>query len=353
MIAPRRFARVGLTAAVVGAVLVPAILPFALQHFDDSDAAFQTGLAPLLVPPTPRTITDERQVRIMATALPGPEVTAGPARGTITTVGVAPDDTLIDGAVLFQVDGIDRIGFASSIPFYRPISPGTQGPDVVEVHRLLLLKGIIDEQPDDPGTATFATGQAIADFAESLGAGRTTTFDPGWVVFLPTPDLVAAMVSLKIGQSAPAQGAVIITSPGTVTAARLASGNQEPLNFAPGAEYVAIVDSEEFAIDTATQTIAEADLPRLPSPKETERDGIPALARRKVPLQALAVPSSAVMTNDRGALCLWLPEDKAYRAVTVTIAGARGGVTNVATGLEASQQVLANPAEVLENPQCP
>lgn len=353
MIAPRRFARVGLTAAVVGAVLVPAILPFALQHFDDSDAAFQTGLAPLLVPPTPRTITDERQVRIMATALPGPEVTAGPARGTITTVGVAPDDTLIDGAVLFQVDGIDRIGFASSIPFYRPISPGTQGPDVVEVHRLLLLKGIIDEQPDDPGTATFATGQAIADFAESLGAGRTTTFDPGWVVFLPTPDLVAAMVSLKIGQSAPAQGAVIITSPGTVTAARLASGNQEPLNFAPGVEYIAIVDGEEFTVETATQSIAATDLARLRAPGETERDGIPALIRRRTPLQALAIPSSSVMTNAAGTLCVWLAEGGVYRAAAVTIAGARGGVTNVASGIAAQDEVLSNPAQVIEAPQCP
>lgn len=89
------------------------------------------------------------------------------------------------------------------------------------------------------------------------------------------------------------------------------------------------------------------------APRETERDGIPALIRRRTPLQALAIPSSSVMTNAAGTLCVWLPEDKGYRAVTVTIAGARGGVTNVATGLEASQQVLANPAQVLENPQCP
>lgn len=342
-----------LLAILAAIVLPPLFVAGVLAWRDDPLSATDRSASPLLTSPTPRTITDERQVRIVATAQPGPEVAAGPARGTITTVGVAPDDTLIDGAVLFQVDGIDRIGFASSIPFYRPISPGTQGPDVVEVHRLLLLKGIIDEQPDDPGTATFATGQAIADFAESLGAGRTTTFDPGWVVFLPTPDLVAATVSLKIGQSAPAQGAVIITSPGTVTAARLASGNQEPLNFAPGVEYIAIVDGEEFAVDTATQSIAGTDLARLRPPGEPERDGIPALIRRRTPLQALAVPSSSVMTNDRGTLCLWLPEDKGYRAVTVTIAGARGGVTNVATGLEASQQVLTNPAQVLDNPQCP
>ena len=59
------------------------------------------------------------------------------------------------------------------------------------------------------------------------------------------------------------------------------------------------------------------------------------------------------MTNPAGTLCLWLPEGKTYRPVTVSIAGARGGVTNIASGLDASQQVLANPAQVLDNPQCP
>lgn len=342
-----------LLAILAAIVLPPLFVAGVLAWRDDPLSATERSANPFLSSPTPRTITDERQVRIMATALPGPEVAAGPARGTITAVGVAPGDTLTDGAVLFQVDGIDRVGFASSIPFYRPISPGTEGPDVVELHRLLVLKGLVEELPHGPGTATFATGQAIADFAESLGAGRTTTFDPGWVVFFPAPDLAAATVSLKVGQPAPSQGAVIITTPGTVTSARLASGNQEPLNFAPGVEYIAIVDGEELTVETATQSIAGTDLPRLRAPGETERDGIPALIRRRTPLQALAIPSSSVMTNPAGTLCVWLAEGGAYRAAAVTIAGARGGVTNVASGIAAQDEVLTNPAQVIEAPQCP
>ncbi len=340
--------------ALLAAVLTLPILAvggLALRHDGLSETA--TSAAPVVTSPTPRTVTDERQMRIVATAIPGPEVAAGTARGTITAVGIAPGGPLADGAVLFQVDGVDRVGFASSIPFYRPIAPGTEGADVAELHRLLVLAGVLAALPADAETATFATGQAVADFAETLGASRTTTFDPAWVVFLPATGLVAESVDLKVGQQAPAQGAVIITSPGTVTAARLTSGNQEPLNFAPGVEYVAVVDGEEFAVDTAAQSIAEADLPRLRAPTETERDGIPALTKRKTPLQALAVPSSAVMTNDSGELCVWLPAGAAYRPAAVTVAGARGGVTNIATGLSAEDQVLANPAQLLEAPQCP
>jgi hypothetical protein len=319
----------------------------------ESEDSFEAEYSRTVTSPTLRTVTDERQARISAVAIPGPEVAAGAARGTITSVTVKPGETLADGAVLFQVDGIDRVGFASTIPFYRPISPGTEGADVVELHRLLVAKGLLDAIPAEPRVATFATGQAIGDLAESLGAARATTFDPGWVVFLPAPNLVAETVDLKVGQQAPAQGAVIITTPGTVTSARVVSGNQEPLTFAPGVEYVAVVDGETLAIDPATQSIVEADLPRLRAPRENERDGIPALTKRKTPLQALAVPSSAVMTNESGTLCLWLPEGDDYRAVTVTVAGARGGVTNIASGLEASQQVLSNPAQVLDEPQCP
>ena len=344
---------VKLLVLLAATLLLPLLAAGALALRDDELGETERSSEPVITSSTPRTVTDERQLRIVATAIPGPEVAAGAARGTVTAVGIAAGDTLANGLVLFQVDGIDRVGFASSIPFYRPIAPGTSGADVAELHRLLVLKGLMEEAPDDPKLARFATGQAIAAFAESLGAARTTTFDPAWVVFFPAADLVAETVDLKVGQQAPAQGQVIITTPGTVTAARLTSGNQEPLNFAPGVEYVAIVDGEEFAVDTATQSIAAADVPRLRAPKETERDGIPALTRRKTALQALAVPSSAVMTHDRGVLCVWLPEGKAYRAVEVTLAGARAGVTNIASGVRAEDQVVANPAQVLEAPQCP
>ncbi|MGE3074197.1 MAG: hypothetical protein AB7N24_13165 [Dehalococcoidia bacterium] len=340
--------------ALLAAVLILPLFAAGVVAWDDDSLSITKSSAnPLLTAPTPRTVTDERQLRILATAIPGPEVAAGVTRGTITSVSATPGEALADGAVLFQVDGIDRIGFASSVPFYRTISVGTEGEDVAELHRLLVSLELLDSPPSEPEVATFATGQAVADLAGLLGAPRTTTFDPGWVIFLPAEDLVADSVNLKVGQQAPPQGQVIITTPGTVTSARLVSGNQEPLNFAPGVEYVAVVDGEELAIDTTSQSIAEADLPRLRAPKETERDGIPALTRRKVPLQALAVPSSSVMTNPAGTLCLWLPEGNGYRSTTVTVAGARGGVTNIASGLDASQQVLANPAQVLDNPQCP
>jgi hypothetical protein len=60
------------------------------------------------------------------------------------------------------------------------------------------------------------------------------------------------------------------------------------------------------------------------------------------------------MTNGAGALCVWVPGAAGgYIPSPVQLGGARAGVTNVTSGLAAGEQVLANPAEVLDDPQCP
>jgi hypothetical protein len=207
--------------ALLGALVVlPLLAGGGLFLLDDDLNESERTEQPVLSSPTPRTVTDERQMRIVASALAGPEIGAGTARGTITGVVLQPGVVMEQSAVLFQVDGIDRVGFASSIPFYRPIASSADGADVSELHRLLVLSGVLAAAPANPRLATFATGQAIGDFAESIGAPRTTTFDPAWV-FLPASGLVAEAVNL--GQQAPAQGTVIITTPGRATSARLAS----------------------------------------------------------------------------------------------------------------------------------
>ncbi|MGE3074201.1 MAG: hypothetical protein AB7O30_06220 [Dehalococcoidia bacterium] len=110
-------------------LLALPLVVFAAAHSqrDDSQSGLKVSKLLLLINPTARTVTDESQLRILATAIPGLDVASGAAHGTVTSVTAKPNDTLVDGAVLFQVDGINRIGFASSLPFYRTISSGTEG----------------------------------------------------------------------------------------------------------------------------------------------------------------------------------------------------------------------------------
>ncbi len=317
---------------------------------------------PLLTSATARTVTDERAVRLVPTIDKGPEVLAPRLEGIVTAVYVKPGDPLADGKPVLSVSGVDRLGFAAATPFYRPISSGAEGPDVESLHRLLVALKHMAAMPADAQAATFTTGTAVRALAAQIGAPATSTFDPAWVVWLPRADLVAATVAVRTGQPAPAPGSVVITTPGKVTAARVAAQGQEPLTLTPGVEYAVVVAGKALRVDSATLQVATDDLALIAPPEQTSQpsqsnpassEGIPATIRRATPLQAMGVPSTAVMVNDSGALCVWLPEGSAYRAVTVTLAGARGGITNVASGLAAGQQFLSNPAQVLERPQCP
>lgn len=329
---------------------------------DDSLPALSIASEPVLTTATPRTVTDERAVRLVPVAEKGPEVLAPRLDGIVTAVYVKPGDRLADGEPVLSVSGIDRLGFAAATPFYRPIPSGTEGPDVESLHRLLVTLRYLAAMPRDAQVANFATGTAVRSLAEDIGAPATTTFDPAWVVWLPRADLVAATVAVRPGQPAPAPGSMIVTTPGKVTAARVAAQGQEPLVLAPGVEYVAVLGGKAVRVDSATLQVADDDLALIAPPEQTNQpsqsnppssEGLPATIRRATPLQAMGVPSTAVMVNDSGTLCVWLPEGTAYRAVTVTVAGARGGITNVAVGLAAGQQFLSNPAQVLERPQCP
>ena len=309
--------------------------------------------APILTSATARTVTDERAVRLVPVVDKGPEVLAPRLEGIVTAVYVKPGDALADGMPILSVSGIDRLGFAAATPFYRPISSGTDGPDVESLHRLLVALGHLAAMPANAQTANSATGTAIRALAARIGTPATSTFDPAWVVWLPRAGLVTATIAVRPGQPAPAPGSVIITTPGKATAAKVAAQGQEPLTLAPGVEFVVVVAGKTLRIDSASLQVAAEDLPLIAPPEQTNQDGIPATIRRATPLQAMGVPSTAVMVNDSGALCVWLPEGATYRAVTVTLAGARGGITNVASGVTAGQQFLSNPAQVLEHPQCP
>jgi hypothetical protein len=177
-------------------------------------------------------------------------------------------------------------------------------------------------------------------------------------------------VVLIVGQQAPTGGASIAAGQSTLTSAALGAANQDTLELDPSAKWVVVVNDKSFAVDAAKQSVATgalADLAAaLPPPSSSGGGGAgigrggPAgadttsgIVQRATPLDAAAIPSTAVMTGETGQLCVWVPDGSSYRAVDVTVAGARAGITDVTAGIAPGQQLLANPGQVLAAPQCP
>ena len=329
----------------------------ALRSDDEAPAAIRAATAPVVSEAQPRTIADEKRIAGAPTTIDGRGLRLGVSRGTVTGVLVVPGSVLVTGSPVAWVDGITRIAAHEDFLFYRKPESGDVGLDVASLHILLNKLGFLkDRDVTTPeGRYTFATSQAVRALEASLGVAPTTgVFDPALVVWLPAEPFEVGVVNLELGAQAPATGTVALSEAPRLAKVLLSSSNQgEPLALDPAVEWVLVIGKERFAIDPVKLEVAEADLARLQKLLKPKQERIDGLVQRATPLNVLAVPSTAIQVGRGGALCAWLPDGTTYRAVTVTTAGARAGVTNVVTGLAAGSRVLANPADVLEAPACP
>jgi multidrug efflux pump subunit AcrA (membrane-fusion protein) len=343
-------------AAIVLLLAAPVgVLVWLRLGVDDEIDATARDTAPVLAAAEPRTILDQRPAGALLTATEGRPLRAPAWSGTVTSVAVAQGDTVTSGTRLLTVDGVARLAVASEAPFYRPLALDDEGPDVVELHRVLVALGYLEETPDDPEVFSEGTEAAVEALEEALGIVEPTgVFDPGWFAWLPADPFVIGTLDHEPGAPAPPPGSVIAREPLSVSRAELVSQNPaEPLTLDAAVAWVFVVREQRFAVDAAALTVAAEELAALAALVEPGAERVDGVVQRAEALEVLAVPSTAVQAGANGGLCVWLPEGGAYRAVEVTVAGARAGVTNVRTGLSPGQEVLANPADVLEAPGCP
>jgi hypothetical protein len=342
------------------ALLIPLgfLIALRLLTSDDLDGV-SFDPEPLVTTPTEREVRDQQRVNVALAWEEGAVVRAPGWSGVVTAVYVAPGETPVQGQRLVAVDGVDRVAFASASPFYRALESGDEGPDVALLHELLLAMGLIDAVPADPAFLSFATSLAVEEFNASLGIAASRVFDPATVVWMAA-FFALETVDLEVGAPAPPAGSLIATGPATLVSATLQPQNPaEPITLEPGVPYVLVKGSAaegRFAFDAATLTLPAESLATFTALVEPLTEQADALVERETPLQSLAVPSTAIVANAAGALCAWVvdaTDGQGYWPVAVTLAGSRAGVTDVVSGLAPGDQVLANPADVLEDPLCP
>jgi hypothetical protein len=359
-------------ALLIGLLAAPVIFLAALRMGSaDSLPGVTFDSAPVLAKAKGRQVTGSQPVSLTPTWDQGKDLYAPPWTGMVTAVDASAGKPLKSGDTVAAINAVRRIAYATKTPFYRTIASGDTGPDVESLNEMLAGLGYMDALPSDPTRATYATSIGIRDLAKALGVPTaTTTFDPAWVVWLPASPFTPASLDLVTGEQAPAHGTTVATGQSTLTSATLAAANQGTLEVDPSAKWVVVVNDKSFAVDAAKQAVASAALAGLaallPQPSSSDNTGsnvgrggpggantTSGIVQRATPLDAAAIPSSSVMTGARGQLCAWVPDGKQYRAVEVTVADARAGITDVIAGLHPGDQLLANPGQVLAAPQCP
>jgi hypothetical protein len=307
-------------------------------------------------PATARVITDERRVTGDLEFQDGHALRAPDWSGTVTSVRVEPGQRLSTGDPVVVVAGVPRIAVASSQPFYRFLRAEDRGPDVAELNDALFRLGYLRPMPRQPDRFLFDTVQAVRDLEIALGFTTTSgIFDPAWFVWLPFEPFEIGELKLVAGARPPPGGDEFASEPRRLTRAVVAAASpQENLVLDPAVEWVLVVGTGRFPVDPRTLEVASGSLSALQKALPPDASRLDGTLQRAEPLNVVAVPSTAIVTGRTGQLCAWLPDGRGgYRAQPVTVAGARGGVTNVRTGIAAGEGVLANPSEVLGSPVCP
>ncbi|MGH2632919.1 MAG: hypothetical protein ACRDG3_05875 [Tepidiformaceae bacterium] len=343
------------TLALLGLVAVPLII-LAVLRLGSSDtlAGVTFDTKPMLASGTAREVVDSKPVTLALTWEKGAELTAPAWSGTVTGVSAKPGTPLKTGDIVATVDGVERVAFASDPPFYRPISSGMRGPDVVALHQMLVALGLMDAEPANPDLANFATTQAIRAFETQIGiADPGGTFDPAWIVWLPASPFPLGSLDLAVGHPAPPPGTAIGAAVPLLLQAVATSNDPAGLSLDPAVAWVLAIGDATFHLDSGTTSVAKDDLAALAAVLKPNAETASGVVQRAQALHAVAIPSTAVMSGAEGQLCVWLPAGGGYTARPVTLSGAQAGVTNVATGLDAGEQILVNPGDALKQPQCP
>src|SRR5690554_205914 len=268
--------------------------------------------------------------------------------GTVTAQHATPRSTVESGDILLTIDVIDRIAAATPTPFFRSLGRNAVGDDVAQLQELLADLGHYEGTPS--GTFDAATVAAVNGFAIDLGVVRPSgVFDPAWVVWLPEAPFEVARVETAVGSPAPAPGAPLLVGPSVIVSATATTSEGRAMVLE--GEWLLEVEGETLEItDGVFDEEILAGLTEIADPGATDLFG---RVRRAGVAPVVEVPAAAVTTNTAGDLCIWIPEGDGYAARAIVVDGGRIARVHITSGLEAGEQLLLNPNEVLSSPSCP
>jgi peptidoglycan hydrolase-like protein with peptidoglycan-binding domain len=172
--------------------------------------------------------------------------------GTITALPIQ-GQILHRGEVMYRVDNTPVILLFGSLPAYRALGPGDQGPDVKQLEHNLRALGYSGFTVDE--TFTSQTATAVRAWQDDLGLTKTGRVDLGRVVFA---DQDLRVDSVDIGLGAPASpGLTVLHVSGTArvvtvqletAAQKLATVNTPVSVILPGGQRVAGTIAKAYTV---------------------------------------------------------------------------------------------------------
>ncbi|PDQ36361.1 MAG: hypothetical protein B5766_01305 [Candidatus Lumbricidophila eiseniae] len=344
----RGWIAVGALTAVPVLTLLGAVIATSLPS-----AQIDPPEKPITVSVEASTYSDSTSVELTVTWGESPLLRAPSWSGLVTGIPDSLDTPLITGSHVIQVDGVWRVAARTDRPFFRPLGEGDSGVDVRALNRLLGQMGYRSQESDK---WTKDTLRGVRKLAASLGISpdSVTSFDPGWVVWLPHDSFTAESLAVKTGERAPEVGMPVVTGLPVPTSAAIKTERARLPKTSP--------EGWQFDIDGTKLPYTDnpgspfPDLGALSSVLHGKPETIRAALERTTPLQAWTVPVRAVFTDARGQMCVFVQTElrgtKQWQPNIVEVLGGEIGRTRV-TGIKThAVNILANPAESHRDSTC-
>jgi hypothetical protein len=281
----------------------------------------------------------------------------------VTSVEFTAGSTVTSGSTILSIDDVGRLALHTPRPFFRQLSNGMTGDDVLMLNEVLADLGF---GHGDSTRYTAATTAGVRQLAEMLGvpqASLARTFDPGWVVYLPAGSVVVSDSRIQVGVPAPAAGSAIFVAAGGVSSARLiesaggsgtadVSPNPSPTipsaleaqPIAAGAQEQLVLGGRLIPLAEDRQSVAEAGLPTIQDLVDPDEAIVSGALRSEPDGDTWTVPSAALVQT-RSGVCLVVDRgaDASPVGIQVDVVGSRIGVTIVRGALKRADRVLIAP----------
>lgn len=262
--------------------------------------------------------------------------------GTVTATA-SLGAVLGDGAEVARIDDRPVRAMVASAPLWRALSRGDTGDDVRRLQEYLVATAHLSATPD--GVFGASTARATAAFAREMGLPKgTTTFDPGWVVWVGPDPLEVHAVVAPVGTPVSA-GSALVTGPGSAAAVTVTEP-QGGLGAELGPVAELVVGAAQVTYEVGSGAVTDPqDVAAVVAALAPVTSGA-AQVRAAAATPVLSVPASAIVSGAGGVVCVY----PSATAGPVVVAPVGGGASTVELDPAAVPgdltSVLVNPALV-------
>lgn len=325
--------------ATVCAIMVGAIVAILVLHpFPPDDATPGSIAAEISVIAQP--FDDSREVQI--TIEKGPDRgLLSQAGGLVTSLNCIVGSSIANGSSPVSIDGVPRLGLATTMPMWRDLPRGARGSDVTSLQAALTQLGYdVASDRQAVGPATLA---AFADALKNIGSGASNrnTIWLRLLVWIPDAGAKIAGCTATVGQQVAPGSALAVFAPGLAGA----HITKIPDFLIPGTRVLEL-SGKEIAVDQSGTITDRESLAALADSAEYAKaaadsgnSGIPANYRLVEKVAVAVVPPSAVIGPPENQCVV-----SGASTIRVTVVGSQLGQTFVMFEGDAPSAVAIKPS---------